>query len=91
MEWKKESNYVVHESGFTVIVEEGSFNEPSTIRINQADGFSAIEQAKLLRQGIEFGRSKIEVDSKRVAPRENNGPRITVKKSRKTRIPGPTE
>jgi hypothetical protein len=114
LEWKKESNYVIHESGFTIIVEEGSFNEPSSIQIKQSEGFSAIEQAKLLREGMEFVRSKTHVDSNRmtlrehktlqmtaikthqkltsgIVPPENNTPRITVKKTRKTRMSGPPD
>lgn len=71
MEWKKESKYVIHESGFTVIVEEGSFDDPSSIRIKQSEGFDALEQAKLLREGLEFGRSNTDVDSKPMTFREH--------------------
>ncbi|SFG24862.1 hypothetical protein [Neptunomonas qingdaonensis] len=91
LEWKKESNYVTHESGFTIIVEEGSFNDPSSIQIKQSEGVSAIQQAKLLREGMEFVRSKTHVDTNRMTPLENNTPKITVKKTRKIRKPGPTE
>lgn len=62
---------MIHDSGFTIVVEEGSFNDPSTIRIKQSEGFDAIEQAKLLREGMEFGRSNTDVDSKRIASRED--------------------
>lgn len=114
MEWKKESKYVIHESGFTVIVEEGSFDDPSSIRIKQSEGFDALEQAKLLREGLEFGRSNTDVDSKSMTSREHkssqmpakktyqtltselphldsSAPKITVKKTRKIRIPATTE
>ena len=114
LEWEIESNYIIHESGFTVIVEEGSLNDPTSIRIKQSEGFSAIEQAKLLREGMEFCRSEKSLGSKRLTPREHkappvtgintyqtptseiellekNTPKVTVKKTRKIRIPGPTE
>ena len=90
-EWKKESNYVIHESGFTIIVDEGSFIDPSSIQIKQADGISAIEQVKLLREGMDFIRSKTHVDSIRMISQENNPPRITVKKTRKISMREPTE
>ncbi|SIS97932.1 hypothetical protein [Neptunomonas antarctica] len=92
LEWKKESNYVIHESGFTIIVEEGSFYEPSSIQIKQSEAVGAIEQAKLLREGMEFVRSKTRqtlIPGR--APLDNNRPIITVKKTRKTRTPDPVE
>lgn len=92
MEWKKESNYVIHESGFTVIVEEGSFSQPSSIQIRQAQGFDAIKQAKLLREGLEFGVSNTRQKlASGIAPMENNTPRILIKKNRKARKPEPNE
>ncbi len=92
LEWKKESNYVIHESGFTVIVEEGSFSQPSSIQIRQAEGFGAIEQAKLLREGLEFGLSNTHQKlTTGITPVENNTPRITIKKNRKARKPEPIE
>ena len=87
MEWKKESNYIIHESGFTIIIEEGSFNEPSTIRIKQSERFDAIEQAKLLREGMKFGRLDTHVDRKRMAPKKDKAPRMTVINTYKTLIP----
>ncbi|WP_372739794.1 hypothetical protein [Neptunomonas sp.] len=89
LQWKKESNYVTHESGFTIIVEEGSFNDPSSIQIKQSEGVSAIEQAKLLREGMEFVRSTAHVDTNRMTDPENNTPKITVKKTRKIHMPDP--
>jgi hypothetical protein len=92
LKWKKESNYVIHESGFTIILEEGSFHEPSLIQIKQSEGFGAIEQAKLLREGMEFVRSKTRQQlTSGIAPLVNNTPRITVKKTRKMLMPEPSE
>lgn len=87
MEWKKESNYVIHESGFTIIVEEGSVNNPSSIRVNQSEGFDALEQARLLREGLKFGRSFDQEERNWVAPLGINTSKITVKKKRKIQIP----
>lgn len=81
LEWKKESNHVVHESGFTIIIEEGSFHEPSSIQIKQPKEFSAIEQAKLLREGMEFARSKTHVDSNRMIHQEHKTLQITTTKT----------
>jgi hypothetical protein len=82
LEWKKESNYVIHESGFTIIVEEGSFNEPSSIQIEESEGVSAIAQAKLIREGMEFFRSKTHVDSNQISPREHKKLHMTDTKTR---------
>ncbi|SFG79863.1 hypothetical protein [Neptunomonas qingdaonensis] len=71
LEWKKESNYVIHESGFTVIVEEGPFNEPSSILIEKSEGVSAIEQAKLIREAMTILRSKTHDDSNQISLTEH--------------------
>lgn len=82
LEWKKESNYVIHESGFTIIVEEGSFHEPSSIQIKQSEGFGAVEQAKLLREGMEFVRTKTHEDSNQISLREHKKLHMTGTKTR---------
>lgn len=82
LEWKKESNHVIHESGFTIIIEEGSFHEISSIQIKQSKEFSAIEQAKLLREGMEFVRSKTHVDSNRMIHQEHKTLQMAATKAR---------
>lgn len=81
LEWKKESNHIIHESGFTIIIEEGSFHEPSSIQIKQPKEFSSIEQAKLLREGMEFARSKTHVDSNRMIQQEHKTLQMTATKT----------
>ena len=82
LKWKRESNYVTHESGFTVIVEEGSFNEPYLIKIKKSEGFSVIEQATLLREGMAFGLSKTHIYSRNTVPREHKMPQMTATNTR---------
>ena len=82
LKWKKESNYVTHESGFTIIVEEGSFYEPYLIKIKQSEGFDLIQQAQLPREGIAFCLSKKHINSQKIVPREHNAPQMTAKNAR---------
>jgi hypothetical protein len=82
LEWKKESNYVIHESGFTIVVEEGPLNEPSSIQIEKSEGVSAIEQAKLIREGMAILRSKTHEDSNQISLREHKKLHMTGTKTR---------
>jgi len=82
MDWKKQGCRVIHKSGFSVSVHEGSFEFPYEISYAGADGLSPISLARMIRSGLYHGRC-VEREVRGPLPsRSDRSTRVVVKRSR---------
>ncbi len=65
MYWTHRENQVTEaNSGFTLVVEEGTFLNPYAISTFGAEGKHPIELARLIREGLRYGRRAMQTPSR---------------------------
>jgi hypothetical protein len=84
MEWKKTGNTVVHQSGFALSVDHGTFAMPYEVNTRSTEGLSPVDLARMIRLGLASGRECERLPKNR-APRDQlspSQPRVVVRKRR---------
>ena len=87
-EWTIEGNRATHTSGMSVIVMEGSFRSPLLITFRGGREFNSVEQAGLIRAGLNAGRlhekqsNSSFVEPCEVLPFTTSTTKVTVKRKR---------
>ncbi|MET0026454.1 MAG: hypothetical protein ABW101_02355 [Candidatus Thiodiazotropha sp.] len=84
MEWTKSGNTVVHQSGFELSVDHGTFAMPYEVNARSTEGLSPAALARMIRLGLAYGRASERLP-KNQAPRDPlrpSQPRVVVRKRR---------
>lgn len=82
MDWEMQGCKVVHKSGFSVSVDEGSFAFPYDISYAGAAKLSPVMLALMIRAGLQYGR-RCERENRNPPPASTpRAPVITYKRSR---------
>lgn len=56
--WSVEGQQVVHQSGLSIEVVDGTFSNPMNLSIKGDNGLSAPELALMIREGIDYAASQ---------------------------------
>jgi hypothetical protein len=55
MDWKVQGNSVIHKSGFTITVDNGSFETPYEVSFKNAQSLGPFKLSRMIRIGLAFG------------------------------------
>lgn len=82
MDWKMQGCRVIHKSGFSLSVQDGSFEFPYEISYAGADGLSPATLARMIRSALYHGRI-IEREARDPQPSHSDrSPQVIVKHRR---------
>lgn len=85
--WSVEGRQVVHQSGLSIEVIDGSFNNPMDLAIKGDHGLSAPELALMIREGIEYAvknkpkKTPVRSEASEVLKNKPKRPILKLKKS----------
>ncbi len=85
MEWKMQGRRVIHQSGFSVSLIEGSFAFPYEISYENASGLTPHVLARLIRAGLAYGRCSERLQN---LPRPSSASRVAKVHVKRRRVAG---
>jgi hypothetical protein len=84
MDWKMQGSTVIHTSGFSVSVHNGSFASPFEISFSGDDGLSPVMLARMIRDGLFHGQLLERVERRPEPSRAEQSPTTVVYKRRRS-------